>query len=214
MENRKYERLLEIFFRALKGEELSVQKLAADYNVSTKSISRSINDLKAFLSDKRSLTGNAELRYSSRSKCYRLHTDEFLTNKELFALIEILIGARAFSKLELLALLDKLGAFTAAEDRPQINALIRKELYHYKEVKHDCESVGDLLWQLSKCITEKREITIKYTRMDRKVVTHRLLPVSVMFTDYYFYLIAFKTDGDFTKPTYFRIDRIKKITEH
>ena len=32
--------------------------------------------------------------------------DEFLSNKELFALIEVMIGARAFSKPELLTLID------------------------------------------------------------------------------------------------------------
>ena len=50
--------------------------------------------------------------------------------------------------------------------------------------------------------------------MDRSFVTHRLFPLSVMFTDYYFYLIACKTDGDTEKPLYFRVDRIKHITEH
>ena len=35
-----------------------------------------------------------------------------------------------------------------------------------------------------------------------------------MFTDYYFYLIAFNTKGTLDKPLYFRIDRIKYITEH
>ena len=35
-----------------------------------------------------------------------------------------------------------------------------------------------------------------------------------MFTDYYFYLIAFLTDGNTEKPYYFRIDRIKQITTH
>lgn len=36
MENTKQYRVLEIFFRGLRGEDLSVQKLANQYNVSTK----------------------------------------------------------------------------------------------------------------------------------------------------------------------------------
>lgn len=87
-------------------------------------------------------------------------------------------------------------------------------MYHYPEVKHDCESVYDRLWQIINCITEKKEISIGYYRMDRQWVTHRLRPISVMFTDYYFYLIAFVTEGEAGKPYYFRIDRIKEITEH
>ena len=214
MESTKHDRLLEIFFRCLRGEDLSAQKLAEEYSVSTKSISRDINDSKAFLADHRHLVGNTELVYSNQAKCYRLYMDEFLTNQELFALLEVMIGARAFSKEELLTLTNKLKGFTTAQDRPMLNDLIRKELYHYTEIKHDCVSVQETLWKLAKCITEKREITIEYYRADRAWKTHRIRPASVMFTDNFFYLIAFNTEGDPDKPLYFRVDRIKYITEH
>ena len=214
MENTKHERLLEIFFRSLRGEDLFIRKLAEEYKVSTKSISRDINDLKAFLADHRELVGNTELTYSHQSKCYRLYMDEFLSNKELFAMVEVLIGARAFSQTELLKLIDKLKRFTTAEDRPKLNGLIRKELYHYSEVKHDCESVMDMIWKLVNCITEKREVTIEYCRIDRVWRTHRIRPASLMFADHYFYLIAFKVDDEPDKPFYFRVDRIKYITKH
>lgn len=214
MENTKQYRILEIFFRGLRGEDISVQRLADEYGVSTKSISRNINELKNFLADNRELVGNTELQYSYSDKCYRLYMDEFLSSKELFALLEVMIGARAFSQDELLCITSKLKAFTTPQDRQIIGELIRKELYHYPEVKHDCESVQDNLWKIIGCITEKKEITIDYYRMDRSFVTHRLFPASVMFSDYYFYLIAFKTDSEEEKPLYFRVDRIRHITEH
>ena len=214
MENTRQYRILEIFFRAIRGEDVSVQKLADEYKVSTKSVSRSIGELKNFLADHRDLVGNTELQYSYSDKCYRLHMDEFLTNHELFALVEVMIGARAFSKMELLTLVDKLKRFTTPEERPKLNELIRKELYHYPEIKHDCDSVQERLWQVVNCIAHKKEISIEYYRMDRKWVTHRLRPASVMFTDYYFYLIAYMSEGKTDKPYYFRLDRIKNITEH
>ena len=98
MDSKKQDRVLEIFFRALRGEDVFVSTLANEYDVSTKSISRSISDIKAFLADHRDLVGNTELCYSHKDKCYRLFMDEFLTNKELFALVEVIIGARAFSR--------------------------------------------------------------------------------------------------------------------
>lgn len=214
MENTKMDRVLEIFFRGLRGEDLFVQKLADEYEVSTKSITRSINDLKNFLADHRELVGHTELQYSHQDKCYHLYMDEFLSSKELFALVEVMIGARAFSKDELLELTGKLRRFTTPEDRQKLNELIRKEIYHYPEIKHDCDSVEDNLWQLVNCINEKREISIDYYRMDRKWVTHRLRPASVLFSDYYFYLIAFLTEGKTEKPYYFRIDRIRQIIVH
>ena len=214
MENTRQERVLEIFFRGLRGEDLSVQALADEYQVSTKSISRSINDLKNFLADHRDLVGYTQLQYSHQDRCYRLFMDEFLSSKELFSLVEVMIGARAFSKNELLELTGKLRRFTTPEDRGKLNDLIRREIYHYPEIKHDCDSVQDNLWQLVNCISKKQEISVDYNRMDRKLVTHRLRPVSVMFTDYYFYLIAFLTEGKMDKPYYFRIDRIRQITVH
>ena len=39
MENTKQYRVLEIFFRAMRGEDISVAELANEYGVSTKSIS-------------------------------------------------------------------------------------------------------------------------------------------------------------------------------
>lgn len=210
----KQDRTLEIFFRGIRGEDISVRKLADEYGVSTKSISRSVNDIKAFLADRRDLVGNTELEYSYQQKVYRLRMDEFLTNTELFSLIEVLIGSRAFSKEELLTLTGKLKKFTTADDRPMLDRLIKNEIYHYSEVGHDCQSVQDTLWQLVNCIDKKREITIEYYKSDRSFKVHRMRPLSLLFEDFYFYLIAFETDGGVEYPKYFRVDRIKHITEH
>lgn len=214
MENTNKYRILEIFFRALRGEGISVQLLSNEYGVSTKSISRSISELKNFLSDNRDLVGNTEFQYSHRDKCYHLYMDEFLNSKELFSLVEVMIGARAFSKEELLTLTEKLKRFTTPSDSAMLSELIRKELFHYPEVKHDCNSIEENLWQIVCAIEDKKEISIDYYKMDRSFVSHRLFPLSVMFTDFYFYLIAVKVDGNPDKPLYFRIDRIKHITEH
>lgn len=214
MEHTKQERVLAIFYRAMRGEDLLVRQLADEFCTSTKSITRDINDIKAFFADNRELVGNSELIYSHQSKAYRLHLDDFLSSKELLALLEVIIGARAFSKLELLELVNKLKRFTSTEDRSLLEILVRNELYYYTEVKHDCESVQDMLWQLAHCIRECREISIDYYRTDRAFVTHRLRPASVMFADYYFYFIAFPVDGDLENPLYFRVDRIRRITVH
>ena len=104
----KKNRVLDIFYRAMKGENISVSKIASEYGVSTKSISRDINEIKNFLSDNRELVGNAELRYSSGSKSYYLEFENFLLSKELLAITKMMVGCRAFSKMEILNLLAKL----------------------------------------------------------------------------------------------------------
>lgn len=211
----KLDRVMELFFRAIKGESLSVQSLAYEYNVSTRSITRDINNLKNFLYDHRETLGFADLEYSSSDHCYTLKMDNLLTNKELLAVTKILIGSRAFNNQDLLEILKKLKMNTTYSDRKKLDDLIRKELYHYTEIGSDCPSVIDNIWKLTECIDNKNMITINYYKMNREYVKHKLLPVSIMFTEYYFYLIAYIANSDTPNvPIYFRIDRITDIIVH
>lgn len=214
MEREKSNRMLEIFFRALRGEKISLKKLAEEYNVSTKSISRDINSIQNFLAEHRELMQNAELTYSHKERAYILNSDEFLKNKELFALVKIILGSRALNKEEILTLITKLKKFTTIQDRKTLENLIRKEIYHYHEVKSDCKSVIDNVWKIVQAIEDKHTISITYYKMNRDEVKHKIKPVSVLFSEYYFYLIAYKADDMSYKPIYFRIDRISSITEH
>lgn len=214
----KAERILKLLFRALKGEALSVSNLANESNISTRSVTRDINDLKAFLADNRDILGNAELKYSSNSHCYTLEMDNLFTNKELFALSKVLIGSKAFSHEELLSIIWKLKSHTSFSDKKKLENLISKELFHYTEFGSDCDSVIDNVWKLSTYIQENRAITISYYKMNRNKVKHKIIPLSIMFSEYYFYLIAYKYDSnnldDNNTPIYFRIDRITDITVH
>ncbi|NLZ47304.1 MAG: HTH domain-containing protein [Clostridiales bacterium] len=54
----KENRMLEIFFRAMKVENISVKSLAQEYGVSIKSILRDISEIKNFLYENRELVGN------------------------------------------------------------------------------------------------------------------------------------------------------------
>ena len=186
----KKNRVLDIFYRAMKGENISVGKIASEYEVSTKSISRDINEIKNFLSDNRDIVGNTELKYSSSSKSYYLEFENFLLSKELLAIMKMMVGSRAFSKMEVLKLSTKLKNFISYHDKEMLEQLLSKEMYHYNEVNHDCKSVIDNLWQLTRCIHEKIEISVTYYKMDRRLVERRIKPVAIMFSDYYFYLIA------------------------
>ena len=121
---------------------------------------------------------------------------------------------RLIIKIELLTLIDKLKRLSTPRDRKRLDALIKKELYHYHEVHHDCDSVQDNLWQLVNCIEARKEITVYYHKASREYVERRIQPLSILFTEYYFYLIAFIAGADDNVPIYYRIDRISQIVEH
>lgn len=214
MATEKKNRLLDIFYRALRGEKIKVAALAGEYEVSEKSISRDITEIKNFLADSPEQFAGVEFVYDYTEKAYRLEFDHFLLSKELFSVVKMLIGCRGFSKEELLELVEKLRQFTTVDDRLLLNQLIQNELYHYQEVRHDCTSVIDNLWKLTGCINEQKEITIRYFKQNRQQVERRVQPVAVMFSEYYYYLIAFRTDLEEKLPLYFRVDRIVQIVEH
>ena len=207
-------RLMQIFFRGIKGEEFTIRQLADEYGVSSKTISRDISDIRNFMSENVELLGNVELLYSTSTRKYSVHFEEFFSNKEMFALIKILIGSRALDKIDLLKIIEKLKKFSTPEDRKVISDMILKENYHYHGVKHDNSELLSLLWQLSVGIRENKEITIRYHKMDKSQVERRIRPVSVMFSEYYFYLIAYDVKSDYTEPKYFRADRITEVTIH
>jgi len=51
--------------------------------------------------------------------------------------------------------------------------------------------------------------------MDRSVVNRRIMPISILFSEYYYYLIAYNCESEKSDtPVYFRIDRIIGITIH
>lgn len=211
----KLDRVMELFFRAMKGESLSVQQLAFEYNVSNRSITRDINSLKVFLADHVDVLGYAELEYSGTNHTYSLKMDHFLSNKELFAVTKVLIGSRAFNHQDLLGIIQKLKMSTTASDRAKLEQLIRKEIYQYDEIGTDCQSVIDNLWKVTDCIENKDIITISYYKMNRDLVKRKIMPVSVMFSEYYFYLIGYLCETETPNtPIYFRVDRIVDITVH
>ena len=214
MEHRKQSRILEIFLRSLRGELIKPHQLASEFHCTTRSISRDINDLKAFFSEHQEICGSIEYVYDYQERCYYLKMNDFLTSQELYAMVEVLIGARAFSKDTLKYLYSKLKGFTTPKERAFMDQLLQKELSQYRQVRHDREDMISLLWNLSTYIHEKKEITIDYYKMDRSFVTHRIIPLAVLFQDYYFYLIACKCDDEKKEPRYFRVDRIETIQVH
>lgn len=232
----KTDRVLDLFYRAMKGEALSVQELSYEYGVTTRSISRDITSLKLFLAEHADTLGYAELVFNGQNRTYHLEMDDFITNQELLAMTKVLIGSRPFNQKELLTLINKLKAHTSYQDRKKLEELIGKEIYNYPPVNADCDSVIERCWQLTEYIHDRRIISIDYIKMDRTNVTHRILPLAIMFSEYYFYLIAYEVDdsdrqtesvrstkehkvysfmGDaLTVPHYFRVDRIIGTTAH
>ena len=128
----------------------------------------------------------------------------------MLAVCKILLESRAFCKEELDALLKKLLRQTAPHDREQVGKIIRSEQHYYVPLRHG-KKLLSAIWELSQHMTAQHTIRISYCRQDGTERTHEVNPVAIMFSEYYFYLIAYLADGRKEFPTIFRIDRIARF---
>ena len=161
--------------------------------------------------------------YDYLDKGYRLEKiyKMKLSNSEVLAICKILLDSRAFTKEEMTDMLHKIISCCIPKSNQKLVAdLISNELFHYVEPRHKTKFV-DMMWDIGQAIREHRYIKIDYLRMkDKTIVTRKVEPAALMFSEYYFYLTAFIDDEDVRKnfdvindsfPTIYRIDRIKKL---
>ena len=154
------------------------------------------------------------MRYDRAKNCYYLVRleREWVTNEEALALCKILLESRAFRKDELSQLIEKLIMQIAPADRSTAENIIRNEFVNYVPLQHKKHLLSPV-WKLSEYITNQRVISFYYTRQDGKETKKTVKPVSIMFSEFYFYLIAFTADDSADYPIVFRIDRIADMKE-
>ena len=205
-------RLLNIYERLNKGEAVRKNELASELGVSLKTVQRDIDDLRAYLAETHFDEAQTTIKYDKSKNSYSLVRleREWLTNEEVLALTKILLESRAFCKDELSALADKLIMQTAINDRKAVENVIRSEYASYIPPKHG-KPLLSLLWQLSDYINGQKVITFLYSRQDGKTDNKTVKPVAIMFSEFYFYLIAFMADGSKDYPIVFRVDRMSEI---
>ena len=216
-------RLLSIYARLLSGQTLGKAELAVEYNVTTRSIQRDIESLRYFLADQ----GLAQdVVFDRTAKGYRLANiiPKGLSNSEILAVCKILLESRSMRKDEMLPILDKLiDCAVPKESQKAVKSLIANEQRHYMEPHHH-QPILNGLWEIGQAVKNRQIIQIEYERMkEPKLVSRRVQPVGIMFSEYYFYLTAFlekrenfETPEDLF-PTIYRIDRIRSfqvLNEH
>lgn len=206
----KGQRLLGIFDRLSRGELISKEVLAREYGVTEKSIQRDIDDIRSYLAGDKD-EGAADICYDRQAKGYRLVEEESrcLTRKEILAMAKILLESRAFAKEELHTILDKLIEACPREGRKVVEDMIRNETFCYVPPRHG-KKLLDALWDISLFIKNREIIRFSYKRQDGAEKEHAAKPVALLFSEFYFYLVAYKEE-ETEFPTIFRVDRIKDM---
>lgn len=224
MDNGKIDRVLGIYTKLINGQSVNKTEEAQKYDVNERTIQRDIDDIRNFLEADVENTGiiNA-VAYNRADKRYHLEqiSQSKLTNGEILAICKILLDSRAFLKKEMENILDKLMLCCVPKENQNLVAdLIRNEEFHYVEPRHKTRFL-DTMWDIGQSIQQHNYIEIEYERTkDKAIVKRKLEPMAIMFSEYYFYLVAFIDDESVRKgfdvindsfPTIYRIDRIKNL---
>ena len=224
LKNDQISRVLQLYAKLSDGYVVNKAEEAARYGVNERSIQRDIDNIRNFLDEDSERTGIVNsIVYDRLAKGYKLETlyKIRLQNSEVLALCKILLDSRAFTKDEMVEMLDKLITCCVPKiNQQRVKDLIRNEEFHYVEPRHKTKFINTM-WDLGQAINEARYIEIDYYRTkDKKTVHRKLQPVALMFSEYYFYLTAFIEDEEVKKdfdvlndsfPTIYRIDRIKSL---
>lgn len=220
----KVERILGIYTKLMNGAIVNKAEEAHYYGVNERSIQRDIDDIRNYFEND---TVNREYQnsviYDRINKGYRLEQiyKMKLSNSEILAVCKIMLDSRAFTRNEMIDVLDKLVACCVPEANQRlVNDLIKNEEFHYVEPHHGKIYI-DKLWEIGIAIRQSKYIEIKYQGYKgSKIKTRKLKPLAIMFSEYYFYLAAFIDDekvrssfsvlGD-SYPTIYRVDRIQGL---
>ena len=220
----KIARILGIYTKLMNGNIVNKAEEARQYGVNERSIQRDIDDIREYFENETADIGfiNSVI-YDRSAKGYRLEQlyKTRLSNSEILAVCKILLDSRAFTKKEMLLLLDKLVECCVPQtNQKAVMDLISNEEFHYVEPRHHTVFI-DKLWTLGQAIRASQYIEIDYMRTkDKKIVRRKLKPVAILFSEYYFYLTAFIDDKEVQEnfdvlndafPTIYRLDRIKKL---
>jgi len=219
----KNHRVLDLYVRLCEGKTIVKSVEAERYGVNERSIQRDIDDIRAYLENRKADSGTEQrsVVYNRSKKGFVMEGSEeaLMTNSEILAVSKILLESRAFTRAEIFPILDKLIAgCVPLKNMKLVTDLIANERFHYVELTHK-KPLNDKLWDLGTAVKECRLVQITYRKAGHEDYVHRIVePVAILFSEYYFYLVAYIIDEEigvsnptqiYDYPAIYRIDRLQ-----
>ena len=184
----KADRVLRMYDLLMRGKVINKTDAGQKFGVDEKTIQRDLDDIRCYLNERVNDFGiQNELIYDRRKNGYRLEQEEGMrfSNEEVLAITKILLDSRAFTKDEMMQMLDKLiECCVPPQNKSLVSELIANERYHYIEPQHHRVFI-DKMWQIGQAIHEKKCIEIGYERTkDKKVVKRKVEPQAILFFEF------------------------------
>ena len=210
-----------MYERLCAGKTLNKSEEALRFGIDERSVQRDIDDIRAYLAERSISSGDdRQVVYDRQKKGFLLsgYQSPLMTNSEILAVSKILLESRAFTKKDMSVILDKLiSGCVPQKNMKLVSDLLANEKFHYVELTNPA-SIQDKLWDIGSDIQQRHLLEISYQRQGAdadSAVIRVVEPVSILFSEYYFYLNAYiveATDGKYKHkydyPAIFRVDRI------
>lgn len=218
-------RMIRILSDLYAGRGIDVDQVMAEYNVSKRSIQRDFKDIRDFLEED-DITGARTLVYDSKKELYVADPPlmTYLSEKEVFIIIKMLLESRGLNSQELDQIINKLvkSCLATDEERVHFMNIINRERIAYVAPRHGKDLI-DKVWEIQEYIEKHSVLEIKYDRLHGDPSVRVVCPVGIVFSELYFYMIAFMIQDQYERlaynhndeyyPVIFRVDRIssKKV---
>lgn len=203
-------RLLKMFDMLQRGAGLSSRELQNKFGITAKSVQRDIDELRTYISENYDQAHVENIEYSRVQKSYiwRGRSHILLNEKEILLIAIILLESRGLTKEELNRILEKMFLQCTPEAEAKIKQLIKNEMFYYKATQNS-KPMGELLWVLMDAKQRQKCLRATYKRIrNSEYEPVELMPLGIMFSEMYFYLLA-KVVGDLENEVItFRVDRL------
>lgn len=174
------QRILIQYCRLLKGERLFKSKLSKEFDISSRTIQRDINNiLIPFLGE--------SLSFNRKGNYYSLKKNPSLNKKEVLILIKVLLESRSLTKKENSETINNLLNVLDINEQREVKKIINSEWLNYIPIRHSKDIINKI-WELSEYIQNNQSMMIEYNSLK----TYQFVPTSIFFDHFYYYLVGYQ----------------------
>ncbi len=205
----KVSRILRLFHSLIQGQKLNKADFAKSNNISERSVDRDIEDIRYYLSE---IHSNAEVLFNKSENAYYLSdwSNYKFSSIEVITILKVLIGSKVMRKDEMQGIMRSVRMMLDPTARREAVNSVYAEVDNYISPTHG-KAILKMLEDLNRVISKRLKIELHYIKGNGEQVTKRVLPLIFIFSDFYFYLIAFIDGAGYKYPAFFRVDRIESF---
>lgn len=197
-------RVVDIIMRMLQGEKINLDEAASYYNAKPRTIYR---DLQA-IRENQIFNSQYVMERDSTQKTNVVLSDGKISAQEIFVVLKIIMGTRALSKVEFDEISRQLRKLVSTKEQRQLDKFLKLEYNPVKTIDNMIERIDEFNGFIER--RQAIEFTYQGSLPTSDNTRKRLAtPLSVYFSDFYFYVLMNSKDKG---TRVYRLDRILKYS--